>query len=219
MNLSVIKNKVVIMMAFAALFQLVSFIFSQVLVKIDEDLEKKNYILISNNIKLQDIDMHLDNVIPDLLIFSINQRLNSQLYIKYYNDKEYEESFSPVFQNLRFYFSYIKDDFFIQENNKLTKEIENIQNELDNIKNRPTHEKSLFLEKKLYPVFDQLTILRKSVTDEIKLLSLEKDNFKSIRHKINLSLVITQILNLLFLTLFFFFVFPESLRYFNVKND
>ena len=219
MNLSVIKNKVVIMMAFAALFQLVSFIFSQVLVKIDEDLEKKNYILISNNIKLQDIDMHLDNVIPDLLIFSINQRLNSQLYIKYYNDKEYEESFSPVFQNLRFYFSYIKDDFFIQENNKLTKEIENIQNELDNIKNRPTHEKSLFLEKKLYPVFDQLMILRKSVTDEIKLLSLEKDNFKSIRHKINLSLVITQILNLLFLTLFFFFVFPESLRYFNVKND
>ena len=219
MNLSVIKNKVVIMMAFAALFQLVSFIFSQVLVKIDEDLEKKNYILISNNIKLQDIDMHLDNVIPDLLIFSINQRLNSQLYIKYYNDKEYEESFSPVFQNLRFYFSYIKDNFFIQENNKLTKEIENIQNELDNIKSRPTHEKSLFLEKKLYPVFDQLTILRKSVTDEIKLLSLEKDNFKSIRHKINLSLVITQILNLLFLTLFFFFVFPESLRYFNVKND
>ena len=219
MNLSVIKNKVLIMMAFAALFQLVSFIFSQVLVKIDEDLEKKNYILISNNIKLQDIDMHLDNVIPDLLIFSINQRLNSQLYIKYYNDKEYEESFSPVFQNLRFYFSYIKDDFFIQENNKLTKEIENIQNELDNIKSRPTHEKSLFLEKKLYPVFDQLTILRKSVTDEIKLLSLEKDNFKSIRHKINLSLVITQILNLLFLTLFFFFVFPESLRYFNVKND
>lgn len=72
MNLSVIKNKVVMMIAFAALFQLVSFIFSQVLVKIDEDLEKNNYVLISNNIKLQDLDLHLDNVIPDLLIFSIN---------------------------------------------------------------------------------------------------------------------------------------------------
>lgn len=219
MNLSVIKNKVVMMIAFAALFQLVSFIFSQVLVKIDEDLEKNNYVLISNNIKLQDLDLHLDNVIPDLLIFSINQRLNSQLYIKYYNDKEYEESFSPVFQNLQFYFSYIKDDFFIQENSMLTKEIENIQYELDKIKNRPTHEKSLFLQQKLYTVFDQLIILRNIITDQIKILSFEKDNLKSIRHKINLGLVITQILNLLFLTLFFFFVFPESLRYFNVKSD
>ena len=77
------------MIIFAAFFQLVSFILSQALVKIDEDLEKKNYVLISNNIKLKDIDMHLNNVIPNLQIFSINQILNSQLYIKYYNGNEY----------------------------------------------------------------------------------------------------------------------------------
>ena len=75
----------------AAFFQLISFILSQVLVKIDEDLENKNYKIISNEIKLKDIDMHLNQVIPNLLVFSINQRLNSQLYLKYYEKRDYEE--------------------------------------------------------------------------------------------------------------------------------
>ena len=215
MNLSSIKNKVVLMIIFAAFFQLVSFILSQALVKIDEDLEKKNYVLISNNIKLKDIDMHLNNVIPNLQIFSINQILNSQLYIKYYNGNEYEKSFLPVYQNLKFYFGYIKNDFFIQEDNKLNNEINDIEKKLEQMKNQTNLEKILFLEKKLYPVFNHLMKLRTSVSDENKRLSLTKDNFKSIRHKINIGLVITQILNLLFLTLFFFFVFPVSLRYFS----
>jgi len=215
MNLSSIKNKVVLMIIFAAFFQLVSFILSQALVKIDEDLEKKNYVLISNNIKLKDIDMHLNNVIPNLQIFSINQILNSQLYIKYYNGNEYEKSFLPVYQNLKFYFGYIKNDFFIQEDNKLNNEINDIEKNLEQMKNQTNLEKILFLEKKLYPVFNHLMKLRTSVSDENKRLSLTKDNFKSIRHKINIGLVITQILNLLFLTLFFFFVFPVSLRYFS----
>ena len=215
MNLSSIKNKVVLMIIFAAFFQLVSFILSQALVKIDEDLEKKNYVLISNNIKLKDIDMHLKNVIPNLQIFSINQILNSQLYIKYYNGNEYEKSFLPVYQNLKFYFGYIKNDFFIQEDNKLNNEINDIEKNLEQMKNQTNLEKILFLEKKLYPVFNHLMKLRTSVSDENKRLSLTKDNFKSIRHKINIGLVITQILNLLFLTLFFFFVFPVSLRYFS----
>jgi hypothetical protein len=205
------------MIIFAAFFQLVSFILSQALVKIDEDLEKKNYVLISNNIKLKDIDMHLNNVIPNLQIFSINQILNSQLYIKYYNGNEYEKSFLPVYQNLKFYFGYIKNDFFIQEDNKLNNEINDIEKNLEQMKNQTNLEKILFLEKKLYPVFNHLMKLRTSVSDENKRLSLTKDNFKSIRHKINIGLVITQILNLLFLTLFFFFVFPVSLRYFS-KN-
>ena len=203
------------MIIFAAFFQLVSFILSQALVKIDEDLEKKNYVLISNNIKLKDIDMHLNNVIPNLQIFSINQILNSQLYIKYYNGNEYEKSFLPVYQNLKFYFGYIKNDFFIQEDNKLNNEINDIEKNLEQMKNQTNLEKILFLEKKLYPVFNHLMKLRTSVSDENKRLSLTKDNFKSIRHKINIGLVITQILNLLFLTLFFFFVFPVSLRYFS----
>jgi len=215
MNLSSIKNKVVLMIIFAAFFQLASFILSQALVKIDEDLEKKNYVLISNNIKLKDIDMHLNNVIPNLQIFSINQILNSQLYIKYYNGNEYEKSFLPVYQNLKFYFGYIKNDFFIQEDNKLNNEINDIEKNLEQMKNQTNLEKILFLEKKLYPVFNHLMKLRTSVSDENKRLSLTKDNFKSIRHKINIGLVITQILNLLFLTLFFFFVFPVSLRYFS----
>ena len=215
MNLSSVKNKVVLMIIFAAFFQLASFILSQALVKIDEDLEKKNYVLISNNIKLKDIDMHLNNVIPNLQIFSLNQVLNSQLYIKYYNGNEYEKSFLPVYQNLKFYFGYIKNDFFIQEDNKLNNEINDIEKHLEQMKNQTNLEKILFLEKKLYPVFNHLMKLRTSVSDENKRLSLTKDNFKSIRHKINIGIVITQILNLLFLTLFFFFVFPVSLRYFS----
>lgn len=56
---------------------------------------------------------------------------------------------------------------------------------------------------------------RKQITEESNLLSLDKDKYKSIRHRINLSLVITQILNLLFLTLFFFFVVVEPSKEMN----
>ena len=77
------------MIVVAAFFQLISFVLSQVLVKIDEDLENKNYIITSNEIKLKDVDMHLNQVIPNLLVFSINQRLNSQLYLKYYDKSDF----------------------------------------------------------------------------------------------------------------------------------
>lgn len=215
MNLSLMKNKIIIMIVVAAFFQLISFILSQVLVKIDEDLENKNYKIISNEIKLKDIDMHLNQVIPNLLVFSINQRLNSQLYLKYYEKSDYEESLSPIFQNLKFYFDYIKDDFFILENNKLNEQISNIENELDQIKDKSIIKKLLLLEQKLYPIFNQLMSFRKQITEESNLLSLDKDKYKSVRHRINLGLVITQILNLLFLTLFFFFVVVEPSREMN----
>ena len=203
------------MIVVAAFFQLISFILSQVLVKIDEDVENKNYKIISNEIKLKDIDMHLNQVIPNLLVFSINQRLNSQLYLKYYEKSDYEESLSPIFQNLKFYFDYIKDDFFILENNKLNEQISNIENELDQIKDKSIIKKLLLLEQKLYPIFNQLMSFRKQITEESNLLSLDKDKYKSVRHRINLGLVITQILNLLFLTLFFFFVVVEPSREMN----
>ena len=52
MNWSLFKNKIIMMIVLASLFQLITFILSQVLLKIDEDLESKNYKIISNEIKL-----------------------------------------------------------------------------------------------------------------------------------------------------------------------
>ncbi len=71
------------------------------------------------------------------------------------------------------------------------------------------------MEQKLYPIFNQLMSFRKQITEESNLLSLDKDKYKSVRHRINLGLVITQILNLLFLTLFFFFVVVEPSKEMN----
>ena len=71
------------------------------------------------------------------------------------------------------------------------------------------------MEQKLYPIFNQLMSFRKQITEESNLLILDKDKYKSVRHRINLGLVITQILNLLFLTLFFFFVVVEPSKEMN----
>ena len=220
MNWSLFKNKIIMMIILASLFQLITFILSQVLLKIDEDLESKNYKIISNEIKLQDIDMHINHFLPDLLIFSGNQRLNSQLYTKYYKNKnEYDDSFFSTFQNLRFYFSYIKEDFFIETNNNLRAEINNIEKEFKEIKNTTNLKKLKFLEDKLYPVYNQLIALRSKVNKANQDTSLSKEYYKSIRHRINIGLVVTQILNLLFLSLFFFFVFPNSLRFIHEKDS
>ena len=220
MNWSLFKNKIIMMIILASLFQLITFILSQVLLKIDEDLESKNYKIISNEIKLQDIDMHINHFLPDLLIFSGNQRLNSQLYTKYYKNKnEYDDSFFSTFQNLRFYFSYIKEDFFIETNNNLRAEINNIEKEFKEIKNTTNLKKLKFLEAKLYPVYNQLIALRSKVNKANQNASLSKEYYKSLRHRINIGLVVTQILNLLFLSLFFFFVFPNSSRFIHEKDS
>jgi len=220
MNWSLFKNKIIMMIVLASLFQLITFILSQVLLKIDEDLESKNYKIISNEIKLQDIDMHINHFLPDLLIFSGNQRLNSQLYTKHYKNKnEYDDSFFSTFQNLRFYFNYIKEDFFIETNNNLRAEINNIEKEFKEIKNTTNLKKLKFLEDKLYPVYNQLVALRSKVNKANQDTSLSKEYYKSIRHRINIGLVVTQILNLLFLSLFFFFVFPNSSRFFHEKDS
>ena len=183
MNWSLFKNKIIMMIILASLFQLITFILSQVLLKIDEDLESKNYKIISNEIKLQDIDMHINHFLPDLLIFSGNQRLNSQLYTKYYKNKnEYDDSFFSTFQNLRFYFSYIKEDFFIETNNNLRAEINNIEKEFKEIKNTTNLKKLKFLEAKLYPVYNQLIALRSKVNKANQDTSLSKEYYKSIRH-------------------------------------
>ena len=220
MNWSLFKNKIIMMIVLASLFQLITFILSQVLLKIDEDLESKNYKIISNEIKLQDIDMHINNFLPDLLIFSKNQRLNSQLYTKHYKNKnEYDDSFFSTFQNLRFYFNYIKEDFFIETNNNLRVEINNIEKEFKEIKNTTNLKKLKFLEDKLYPVYNQLVAIRSKVNKANQDTSLSKEYYKSIRHRINIGLVVTQILNLLFLSLFFFFVFPNSSRFIHEKDS
>jgi hypothetical protein len=220
MNWSLFKNKIIMMIVLASLFQLITFILSQVLLKIDEDLESKNYKIISNEIKLQDIDMHINHFLPDLLIFSRNQRLNSQLYTKHYKNKnEYDDSFFSTFQNLRFYFNYIKEDFFIETNNNLRAEINNIEKEFKEIKNTTNLKKLKFLEDKLYPVYNQLVALRSKVNKANQDTSLSKEYYKSIRHRINIGLVVTQILNLLFLSLFFFFVFPNSSRFIHEKDS
>ena len=220
MNWSLFKNKIIMMIILASLFQLITFILSQVLLKIDEDLESKNYKIISNEIKLQDLDMHINHFLPDLLIFSGNQRLNSQLYTKYYKNKnEYDDSFFSTFQNLRFYFSYIKEDFFIETNNNLRAEINNIEKEFKEIENTSNLKKLKFLEDKLYPVYNQLVALRSKVNKANQDTSLSKEHYKSIRHRINIGLVVTQILNLLFLSLFFFFVFPNSSRFIHEKDS
>ena len=202
------------MIILAAFFQLITFIISQAQIKIDEDLENNNYKIISNEIKLKDLDMHINNIIPDLLVFTINQKVNSQLYTKYYKSKiEYDASFAPIFQNLKFYFDYIKDDFFIISSKRLKIQINNIENEYNEIDKKTNLDKLIFLEKKLYPIFNQLIIFRNKVNEENKNLYLSKEIYKSISHKLNIGLVVTQILNLLFLSLFFFFVFPNSSRY------
>jgi len=86
------NNKIIIVIILAAFFQLVSFVFSQIVVTIDEELEKINYKIISNEIKLDDLDLNIRHILPDLLVLALNHQLNLQIYNKYYSNREYDQS-------------------------------------------------------------------------------------------------------------------------------
>ena len=67
-----------------------------------------------------------------------------------------------------------------------------------------------FLIQKIFDVNDSLLNMSKRIYDRNKELIAHKLNAESNRYLINIGLVITQILNLLCLSLFFFFIFSKS---------
>ena len=96
MNNLLKQNKIIVVIILAALFQLISFIFSQIVVNLDEELEKTNYKTISNEIKLDDLDIIIRHTLPDLLVLTTNQGLNLKFYRKYYSDTEYNKSLTKT---------------------------------------------------------------------------------------------------------------------------
>jgi len=85
MNLSITKNKFILTIILAVIFQLTNFILTQWLIELDDNLKSKKYEIISNEMKLKDIDSNIFDTIPDLIKMSKTYELNSNLYLDYYN--------------------------------------------------------------------------------------------------------------------------------------
>ena len=195
MNLSLIKNK---------------FILTQWLIKIDDNLKSKKYEITVNELKLRDLENNTSDVIPDLIKLSKTFEMSSNLYWNYYNDiEEYETNFYPILQHLKFYLIYIKEDFFLEDNNNYSDKLDNIEKDFNDLKNEKMAVKLNFLKQKLFDVSDRLLNMKKGIYDRNKELIAHKLNAESNRYLINIGLVITQILNLLCLSLFFFFIFSN----------
>ena len=129
----------------------------------------------------------------------------------YYNDiEEYETNFYPILQHLKFYLIYIKEDFFLEDNNNYSGKLDNIEKDFNELKNEKMAVKLNFLIQKIFDVNDSLLNMSKRIYDRNKELIAHKLNAESNRYLINIGLVITQILNLLCLSLFFFFIFSKS---------
>ena len=211
MNLSLIRNKFILTILLAIIFQLTNFILTQWLIEIDDNLKSKKYEITVNELKLRDLENNTSDVIPDLIKLSKTFEMSSNLYWNYYNNiEEYETNFYPILQHLKFYLIYIKEDFFLEDEKNYIDKLDNIEQDFNDLKNEKMSVKLNFLNQKLFDVSESLLNMKKVIYDRNKKLIAHKLNAESNRYLINIGLVITQILNLLCLSLFFFFIFSNS---------
>ena len=193
------NNKIIIVIILASFFQLVSFVLSQIVVNIDEELEKINYKIISNEIKLDDLDLNIRHVLPDLSVLSFNHQLNLQIYNKYYSNHEYDQSLIRIVNHIDNYLKFIEKDFFIDHDLKL--------NDFD--KTNINMQSLKMFQDSIFNVIKKLEIFEKQIIDKSLNLKIKHDHNKNVRHLMNVGLIATQILNLFFLGLFFLFAFEN----------
>ena len=210
MNLNLIKNKFIITILIAAILQLLTFVLSQWLIKVDQDIESKDYKIISSQMKFDDLVSHAYDIIPDLISLNGVHKMNSYIYSSFYKENQYEESFQPIIENLKFYLTYIKEDFFIEEMTDFNEQLSTLEKDYDNIKDKRASEKINFLESILFDIKSNLATIIKVVRKKNYQLILQQNNLKNKRLLINVSLVITQILNLLFISFFLFLILSNT---------
>jgi len=210
MNVNFIKNKFFITILLAAILQLITFVLSQWLIKVDQDIENKNYVIISNEMKLKDLYSHAYDIIPSLITFNAEHSMNSYMYSNFYRENEYEDSFQPIIENVNFYLNFIKDDFFIEDRTNLNEQLNNLEKKYDLIKDAKATEKIKLLDNSLFDIKNNLESLYIALRKKNNELNFQQNTLKNKRLIINVSLIITQILNLLFLSFFLFLVLSSN---------
>jgi len=210
MNINFIKNKFFITIFLAAILQLITFVLSQWLIKVDQEMESKNYVIISNEMKLKDLYSHAYDIIPNLITLNGVHRMNSYMYSNFYKENQYEMSFQPIIENLNFYLNYIKDDFFIEDRTNLKEQLNSLEKKHDLIKDARAWEKIKLLENGLFDVKNKLASFYEALDKKNYELIFEQNTLKNKRLIINVSLIITQILNLLFISFFLFLVLSSN---------
>jgi len=210
MNVNFIKNKFFITILLAAILQLITFVLSQWLIKVDQDIENKNYVIISNEMKLKDLYSHAYDIIPSLITFNAEHSMNSYMYSNFYRENEYEDSFQPIIENVNFYLNFIKDDFFIEDRTNLSEQLNNLEKKYDLIKDAKATEKIKLLDNSLFDIKNNLESLYIALRKKNNELNFQQNTLKNKRLIINVSLIITQILNLLFLSFFLFLVLSNN---------
>jgi len=210
MNVNFIKNKFFITILLAAILQLITFVLSQWLIKVDQEMESKNYVIISNEMKLKDLYSHAYDIIPNLITLNGLHRMNSYMYSNFYKENEYEVSFQPILENLNFYLNYIKDDFFIEDRTNLKEQLNSLEKKHDLIKDARAWEKIKLLENGLFDVKNKLASFYEVLGKKNYELIFQQNTLKNKRLIINVSLIITQILNLLFISFFLFLILSSN---------
>ena len=210
MNINFIKNKFFITIFLAAILQLITFVLSQWLIKVDQEMESKNYVIISNEMKLKDLYSHAYDIIPNLITLNGVHRMNSYMYSNFYKENEYEVSFQPIIENLNFYLNYIKDDFFIEDRTNLKEQLNSLEKKHDLIKDARAWEKIKLLENGLFDVKNKLASFYEVLGKKNYELIFQQNTLKNKRLIINVSLIITQILNLLFISFFLFLILSSN---------
>lgn len=211
MNSYFLKNKFTLIISLAVIFNLTNIILTQWLIEIDDNLKSEKYEMISNELKLKDIDNNTFDIIPDLLKMSETYELKSNLYSDYYNDNdEYNKNFQPILQHLKFYLIYIREGFFLEKNNNYSNELNNIEKDFNDLSNKKTTVKLNFLKNKLKDISYSLFYMREEIHNRINKLISQRLHYENNRYLINIGLVITQILNLLCLSFFCFFFFSKN---------
>ena len=204
MTINLRNRKILIVsIIFASAFQLITFILSQINIYLDQEAENLNYKIIVNQIKMNDLDVNMRKIIK---IYYTQTYMDNIIFENYENNYLIEEanlSQGRYVNNLIFYLKYIKENFFIKNLN-LDNEIKLIFINFNLIQDKKEQVKYLLSE--IIKIGNKLGDIEKELSFQNDNLKTSMDKIKHYSHIFHILIVFMQILNALFLLIFFYFL-------------
>ena len=209
------NKKMLITLIIAAILQIIVISIDQIIINQDRKIQKIESSLFLNEIKIENIAFNEDTIV-NLQNFIDNTIIKQINYSSNYSREEnllIEKNFASLFI---FIIKRIGDSLLVKEEDELLS-VRFINNYFDRIvlEDLQNNEFSNFK----YIVKDNLTLysdayihLHKRVLNDFRALMKKNNRIKSIRHRLLLISVITQILSLFTLLLFFIFAYSDTFK-------
>ena len=215
------NKKMLSTLIIAAILQIIVISIDQIIINQDRKIQKIESSLFLSEIKIENIAFNEDAIV-NLQNFIDNTIIKQINYSSNYSNKEsfiVEKNFANLFI---FVIQRIGDSFLVEQEDELlsVRYINNYLNriEVENFQNNEFSNFKYIVKGNLKQYSESYIQLHKRVLNDFKELMKKSNRIKSTRHRLLLISVITQILSLFTLLLFFIFAYSDTFKMNLEKN-